>query len=270
MKTADKNANDAYYIVFRWMTAELNLKGNERDVFAVIYSFSQDVNTFHGSIGYIAELINATKKTVITALKDLTERGLLEKTEKEINGVRVCDYKTCSYKYRKNVTGSVKITPPPVKNLHRGSVKITPHNKEDIKEDIIESPLYNPPVGETENIPKKKTPQNPPESDITAKTDAPPYKEILHTLKTRINALYGQKDTFLWRGKEITAIRDIARRPDVLDELQAIETLYTTDYQFKRRTIYALLDNWTGELQKANNPENTQSQYDPNQRLELD
>ena len=37
-----------FYCVHDWMTKELGLRGNERDVFAVIYSFSESCGEYTG------------------------------------------------------------------------------------------------------------------------------------------------------------------------------------------------------------------------------
>ncbi len=115
---------DSYIVVQGWMITELNLKGNELLVFAIIHGFSQDnAGEFTGSLQYLMEWTGNTKKTVITALKTLVARNLIQKTETYVEGVKFCSYRC------KNYTGVVK-------NLHRGGekndqksgVKITPNN----------------------------------------------------------------------------------------------------------------------------------------------
>ena len=55
-----------------WMCNELQLKGNDLLVFALIYGFSQDgVSTFNGGRQYIADTFNITKPTVDKALQNL-------------------------------------------------------------------------------------------------------------------------------------------------------------------------------------------------------
>ena len=119
---------NAYYTVQGWMLSELGLKGNALAVYAIIYGFSQDgVSEYAGSSRYLCEWLGCSKKTVLTALADLTERGLLIKTTTCKNGQT-----TNSYVVAKMVNGpGVKITPGVEKNLHRGGEKITPNNTRD-------------------------------------------------------------------------------------------------------------------------------------------
>lgn len=122
-----------FYVVQGWMVSELGLKGNELAVYAIIYGFSQAEQQYYtGSAQYLADWIKSTKKTALVALKSLVEKGYVEKQERLENGVKFCDYRCKNY-----TTPSVKITPPPGKNLHYPGVKITPHNITDKIEDNI-------------------------------------------------------------------------------------------------------------------------------------
>ncbi len=61
------------------MRDELNLKGNTLQVFAVIYTFTNDGGTFTGSRDYIANTIGRSLREVARELKALTELGLIVK-----------------------------------------------------------------------------------------------------------------------------------------------------------------------------------------------
>lgn len=78
-----------YIVIQGWMRTELGLKGNDLLVYAIIYGFTQAENQhFTGSLGYLAEWCGATKQGIIGNLKKLLERGLIEKEERYINGVK--------------------------------------------------------------------------------------------------------------------------------------------------------------------------------------
>lgn len=79
------------------------------------------------------------------------------------------------------------------------------------------------------------------------------YKSNLSELTSRINKLFNRTESTLWNGLEITELQIVAKRPGVLDELSAIERLYNSGYEFRRKTIKNLLENWTFELDLANN-----------------
>lgn len=87
--------NDNYIIIEGWMVNELDLKGNELLIYAIIYGFSQaEGHTYHGTNGYLAEWIHASKQTVITTLKSLVEKGIITKTESVVNGVKFVEYQS--------------------------------------------------------------------------------------------------------------------------------------------------------------------------------
>ena len=129
-----------FYVVQGWMVSDLGLKGNELAVYAIIYGFSQSEQQYYtGSAQYLADWIQSTKKTALTALKSLVEKDYIEKQERIENGVKFCDYRCKNYTAPRKILHrpSVKITSPPEKNLHHPSVKITPHNITDKIEDNI-------------------------------------------------------------------------------------------------------------------------------------
>ena len=85
--------NENYITIQGWMINELNLKGNELIIYAVIYGFSQAENqTYNGSLQYLADWTNSTKQGVSKNLKSLVDKGFLAKNEKIINNVKFCEY----------------------------------------------------------------------------------------------------------------------------------------------------------------------------------
>ena len=118
-----------------WMISELHLKGASLIIYAIIYGFSQDGSgCFQGTATYLSEWACVSTNRVYEILKELCQMGLIEKIEKEINGVKVCDYRT-------NKVGHppTKLATPPNKVGHPvpnkvGSDNINIHN---IKDNII-------------------------------------------------------------------------------------------------------------------------------------
>ena len=95
-----------YILIQDWMVEELNLKGNELLVYALINGFSQDDEScFNGSIQYLSNLLNITRRCVINVLSSLVEKGYLTKTTKILDGVTTCEYR------RTNFRGSEKNSP---------------------------------------------------------------------------------------------------------------------------------------------------------------
>ena len=85
--------NENYITIQGWMINELNLKGNELIIYAVIYGFSQAENQiYNGSLQYLADWTNSTKQGVMKNLKSLVDKGCIVKNDKIINGVKFCEY----------------------------------------------------------------------------------------------------------------------------------------------------------------------------------
>ena len=111
---------DKNYINIQGWMRNLGLSGNRLLTFAIIYGFSQDEDSvFSGGASYIAEWLGITKRAVFDILKDLTDMGLVEKIEKNVNNMVVYDYRETSQG---------------VKKVHGGSEKSSPHNKNNNKQ----------------------------------------------------------------------------------------------------------------------------------------
>ena len=88
-----KVKNENYIVITGWMVNELQLKGNDLLIYALIYGFSQDYEQrFNGSLQYIADWTNSTKAGVSKSLKRLVEKGVIAKEERKVNGVKFCEY----------------------------------------------------------------------------------------------------------------------------------------------------------------------------------
>lgn len=82
-----------YINIQGWMVTDLGLKGNNLLIYAIIYGFSQEEGQrFTGSLQYLAEWTNSTKRGVLKNLKALTDAGLIVKEETVVNGVKFCTY----------------------------------------------------------------------------------------------------------------------------------------------------------------------------------
>lgn len=128
-----KVKNENYITILGFMVNELKLKGNELLIYAIIYGFSQNQESkFEGSLQYLADWINGTKQTVIACLKSLTEKGLIEKEEIFLNGIKFCRYIVKKFEW-----GSQNSLMGVVKNFERGSQNFLPNNN------IYNNNIYN-------------------------------------------------------------------------------------------------------------------------------
>jgi hypothetical protein len=88
-----KVKSENYLVIQGFMINDLNLKGNELLVYAIIYGFSQEEGqVFSGSLQYLADWTSSTKQGVMKNLKSLVEKGYIVKNDKFINGVKFCEY----------------------------------------------------------------------------------------------------------------------------------------------------------------------------------
>lgn len=81
------------HVLQGWMIRDLNLKGNELIIYAIIFSFSQkEDQKFFGGLQYLADWTNSTKQGALKCLKSLCEKGYITKNDVTINGVKFCEY----------------------------------------------------------------------------------------------------------------------------------------------------------------------------------
>ena len=118
-KVKDNN----YICIQAFMVNQLELKGNELLVYALIYGYSQtEENRYTGSLQYIADWLNSSKQTVINTLKSLLEKGLIQKYEYLKNGVKYVEY------YASDLNGSQNFLLGYSNNLNGGSQNFLPNN----------------------------------------------------------------------------------------------------------------------------------------------
>ena len=93
-KNKKSRIKDINYLVIQgFMVNQLNLKGNDLLIYAVIYGFSQTENQkFTGSLQYLADWTQSTKQGVINSLKKLIKRELIIKEIHLKNKIKLCKY----------------------------------------------------------------------------------------------------------------------------------------------------------------------------------
>ena len=78
-----------------------------------------------------------------------------------------------------------------------------------------------------------------------------PNPVLVDELKNNINNLYNRKESTKWSDKEIKKLKEISKRQDAMQEFNQIKELYESGYRYRRKDIITLLNNWTGELDRA-------------------
>ena len=130
-----KNEN-TFWSIFWWMGQHLNLSGTEKEIYAIIYGFTQDGNHwFHGKRSYLVSCTNASLSTVTRCLATLIDKGLIEKhTETDEQMQTTVTYRACLDKIPKflsnytpcqNESTQCQNDTPQVQNDTGPSVKMT-------------------------------------------------------------------------------------------------------------------------------------------------
>lgn len=138
---------DNFITIQGWMITDLNLKGNDLLVYAIIYGFSQDGESkFSGSRQYLADWCNCSVRSIQNILNDLVKKEYIAKYEEFKNNVKYCSYAT-------NFTGS--------ENFSRGGENTALNNIVDNKNNkLSKDNLYEAEIpfnfGKIIDTPKKK------------------------------------------------------------------------------------------------------------------
>ena len=129
---------NSFITIQAFMVNELNLKGNELLIYAIIHGFSQDGESeFTGSLQYLADWTNSTKQGVMKALKSLMEKQLILKNETFQNNLKFCTYKVSQYETKFN--GVLNKVERGYETKFNGGIKQSlPNNILDNTEDNIE------------------------------------------------------------------------------------------------------------------------------------
>ena len=78
-KKSDKKGFRMDFTIHAFMRTELNLKGCELTIFAVIYECTKKNGKFSGSLKQMGEIVGCNLRTVHTVVSSLANRGLIKK-----------------------------------------------------------------------------------------------------------------------------------------------------------------------------------------------
>ena len=118
--------------------------------YALILSFSENGKKYSGGMGYIANRLNMTTKTVSTALNKLVAKGLLKKDYIEREKVKFCVYWASDSLVADSGTEEItiggteeitiphgKILPTPTEEITIGGTEEITYNNKPIKQIIL-------------------------------------------------------------------------------------------------------------------------------------
>ena len=160
--------DDNFIQINKWMIRELDLKGNELFVYAMIHSFCRDgISTFRGSLEYLSEELNITKQALISILNKLLAKKLIVKAVTKKNGaVKYCEYYTLKSREKKQK-----------KDVNPTS-----------KESLIATSKESLPATSKESLPNNNTNKN----NYNTTTSDNNKKAVEDLLLKKINELFGE------------------------------------------------------------------------------
>jgi len=132
----------SFYVVQGWMINELQLKGNELLVFAIIYGFSKDgQGKFEGSLKYLVDSTGSSRSTIIKTINSLLEKELILKEVINVNNIQFCKY------YQNELVVLKQHCPSTILELGGGTKivpnSITNNNIEDNKQILFSESIFN-------------------------------------------------------------------------------------------------------------------------------
>ena len=87
---------DAYTVIHGWMVDELGLAGNDLLIYAVIYGYTAAGGEFTGGAQHLRKMTGASRETVMRALRELTERDLIDRRKVTVKDGSATYYTTKS------------------------------------------------------------------------------------------------------------------------------------------------------------------------------
>ena len=147
--------DDNYYVVLGWMVNNLNLKGMEKDAFAILYGLSQDDGESHCSLSCISSSIGCSKSTAQKLIKQLEDKNFIKKRVEMKNGVSFNNYSILVDQY--------DVYDPDTNRVYRKSV---PHTEKDMG--VYRNSVGGVPKIGTNNIVDNTIDNKPEKKDISS------------------------------------------------------------------------------------------------------
>jgi len=130
-----------YITIQGWMVNRLKLSGNELLAYAAIWGFSQDGESFfRGSGQYLADALGISRRSIVTILDKLAEKGLVKKHAVVKNGARVFGYRASKWCEETSQGGAKKLHSASEETSHNITRDI-PMDKESGNSEELPDPL---------------------------------------------------------------------------------------------------------------------------------
>lgn len=143
----------SYLNIQGWMVTDLGLGGTDLIIYAIVYGFTQDGSSeCWSSLDYFASWCGCDKRTVIRSIDRLVEKGYIKKRQRQgtTSALKAVNPRqSVTPTHDKLSGGSDKMSRGVMTKCHGGSDKLSPNNKNIIKEDnktISARPAENEPA----------------------------------------------------------------------------------------------------------------------------
>jgi hypothetical protein len=113
-----------------FMITDLELKGAELIIFAIIYGLNVQDHSFNGSVQYLMDWTRGSRSHTLASLKSLMDKGYIVKEERWDEYKKYCTYNVADYILSENKNVMSENQTGSSENQTDGCLKIRPNNIE--------------------------------------------------------------------------------------------------------------------------------------------
>ena len=222
---------ESFVTIQGWMVTHLKLKSNELMIYAIIYGFCQiRGQVFSGSVRYLAEWTNSTKRGVYKNLKSLVDKGLIEKIEENINGVKFCKYTICENR----LPSRTKFCSPVMNKVHQGDEQSSPGGDEQSSPNNIDIDNIDNNISKKESKKERKEPER-------AKENVKSFNELIDNYTPNEQLRKELKEHLKVRKNKKAALTNRA----IELSLKKLDDLASNDAEKIQMVQNAIMSGWT-------------------------
>ena len=226
---------ESFVTIQGWMVTHLKLKSNELMIYAIIYGFCQiRGQVFSGSVRYLAEWTNSTKRGVYKNLKSLVDKGLIEKIEENINGVKFCKYTICENR----LPSRTKFCSPVMNKVHQGDEQSSPGGDEQSSPNNIDIDNIDNNISKKESKKERKKERKDPER---AKENIKSFNELIDNYTPNEQLRKELKEHLKVRKNKKAALTNRA----IELSLKKLDDLASNDAEKIKMVQNAIMSGWT-------------------------
>lgn len=222
---------ESFVTIQGWMVTHLKLKSNELMIYAIIYGFCQiRGQVFSGSVRYLAEWTNSTKRGVYKNLKSLVDKGLIEKIEENINGVKFCKYTICENR----LPSRTRFCSPVMNKVHQGDEQSSPGGDEQSSPNNIDIDNIDNNISKKESKKERKEPER-------AKENVKSFNELIDNYTPNEQLRKELKEHLKVRKNKKAALTNRA----IELSLKKLDDLASNDAEKIQMVQNAIMSGWT-------------------------